>query len=328
MDNSPQPLSGPTVSVIMNCYNSARYLAEAIGSVYAQTFTDWEIIFLDNCSTDGSAGIAQKYDHKLRYYRNEQNVPLGQARNLALARARGKYVAFLDCDDVWVNIKLERQVAAMENNPRAGMAFAGSFFFSADDPNRQFQVYRRRMPVDGNIFADLLASYFMQMSTIVVRRSVLDTVGGYFDDRFNMVEDADFFMRIAHDYPVEYVPEPLSRRRMHCESWTALKKELFPKEEEMLLAKFAALWPNFEKDYAAAIAQRRAYISYEYAVLDWEKGDGASARRHLWPHLQDLKKAWIPFLFSFFPYPVYRRLKFIYKSVTAPFFGSVDYQAF
>ena len=91
----------PLVSVIMNCYNSDRYLREAIDSVFAQSYQNWEIIFFDNASTDQSAEIAKSYGPKLRYFRGESTVLLGAARNRAFEKAAGQYFAFLDCDDIW-----------------------------------------------------------------------------------------------------------------------------------------------------------------------------------------------------------------------------------
>ena len=106
----------PLVSIIMNCYNSERFLNEAIDSVYAQTYQNWEIIFWDNASEDKSGEIAQSYDEKIKYFRAESTTPLGEARNLALQKAEGKYIAFLDCDDLYEPDKLQKQVELMESN--------------------------------------------------------------------------------------------------------------------------------------------------------------------------------------------------------------------
>ena len=88
-----------SVSIIMNCFNGEEFLVEAIDSVFNQTYTDWEIIFFDNASTDGSREIAKSYGSKLKYFRINKTVPLGEARNKAITNASGKYLAFLDCDE-------------------------------------------------------------------------------------------------------------------------------------------------------------------------------------------------------------------------------------
>ena len=84
----------PLVSIIMNCYNSARYLREALDSIFQQTFKDYEIIFWDNQSTDDSSKIARSYGAPLKYFRGEEFLPLGAARNSAIEKATGKYIAF------------------------------------------------------------------------------------------------------------------------------------------------------------------------------------------------------------------------------------------
>ena len=111
-------MNATLVSIIMNCHNSEHYLKEAIDSVYAQTYSNWEIIFWDNASTDSSAKIAQSYDSKLKYYRGGSLVPLYTARNLALEKCQGDAIAFLDCDDVWLNTKLDHQINKYRNGSK------------------------------------------------------------------------------------------------------------------------------------------------------------------------------------------------------------------
>ena len=103
-------MNPPKVSVIMNCFNGEKYLRESLDSIFCQTYEDWEIIFWDNASTDGTQQIATSYDSRLKYFRAEVNTPLGSARNMALEKATATYVAFLDSDDYWQKKKLEIQV--------------------------------------------------------------------------------------------------------------------------------------------------------------------------------------------------------------------------
>ena len=101
----------PLVSVVMNCYNSAKYLRQSIDSVLAQTYKNWEIIFWDNQSTDESAKVFLSYaDERFHYYLAPEFTKLGLARNLAVAQAKGDWLGFLDCDDIWLPMKLEQQV--------------------------------------------------------------------------------------------------------------------------------------------------------------------------------------------------------------------------
>ena len=107
----------PLVSILMNCYNGEKYLYEAIDSIYSQTYSNWEIIFIDNCSTDTSSKIANSYeDGRLKYYKTQKNLPLGAARNWGIKFINGKFLAFLDTDDVWFSNKLEKQLKVIKED--------------------------------------------------------------------------------------------------------------------------------------------------------------------------------------------------------------------
>jgi teichuronic acid biosynthesis glycosyltransferase TuaG len=109
----------PLISVITPCYNSARYIAKTIESVLAQTYQNWEMIIVDDCSTDNSYQTAIAFaekDKRIRVYRQEQNSGAALARNKAILESRGKYVAFLDSDDLWLPEKLEKQLRFMQKN--------------------------------------------------------------------------------------------------------------------------------------------------------------------------------------------------------------------
>ena len=103
-------MTKPLVSIIVNCYNGEKYLQDAINSIYAQSYQNWEIIFWDNNSNDNSAEIALSCDKKLRYYKSQSTTTLGKARAQAVSKAKGEYLAFLDCDDLWHTKKIEKQI--------------------------------------------------------------------------------------------------------------------------------------------------------------------------------------------------------------------------
>ena len=304
-DNNQQ-VTSPTVSVIMNCFNSAQYLKEAIDSVYAQTYKDWEIIFWDNASTDNSHQIAQSYGEKLRYFRSQETVNIGKARNLALNKAQGKYIAFLDCDDLWLPEKLEKQIVLFEKNPKVGLVFCDTILF--DDKGNKYQLYKRNVPFKGRVFRKLLERYYLSMETVVIRKDSLNVLAEWFDERFNMVEEADLFTRIAYAWEFDYVPQALAMWRIRPTSLTFVKKHLFPQEGELQLEKYIKLYPGFDEDYSKEIQKMKAKIQYQYALLDWEKGEDSSVRRRLSPYLFTQKKYVIPYIFSFFPYKFYSRI--------------------
>ena len=204
----------PAVSVIMNCLNGEQYLREALDSVVAQTYPDWEIVFWDNASQDTSAAIAKSYGGRVRYFRGETTVPLGAARNLAIAEARGRYLAILDCDDVWLPQKLERQVPLLERDPSLGLVFADCHFMD-ETGNLQGTFFRRVPPPPGDPYLALLTGpNFTPGPTVVMRSDVVRKVGG-FDPAFRYVESYELFLKLARISRFAHLDEPLARYRIH-----------------------------------------------------------------------------------------------------------------
>ena len=257
--NTNQPIDhsgdSPRVSVIMNCLNCAKYLREAIDSVYAQTYTNWEIIFWDNASTDDSAEIAKSYDSKLRYFCGETTVPLGHARNLAIENARGKCIAFLDCDDMWLPEKLEKQMELLEKNPDVMLVYSNSC--TVDYMGNVLKIsFDSGKPERGEIFNELLSRYnFIPLLTVVIRKDVLDEVG-LFDNRYNVAEEYDLFLRIAYKHPVDYVEEPLARYRVH-ESNVSHNRDAGIREELEILNTWLRSDPVLKRELGSKIRMKK-----------------------------------------------------------------------
>ncbi len=300
----------------MNCLNCSKFLREAIDSVYAQTYPHWEIIFWDNASTDCSGDIAQSYDSRLRYFRGEETVPLGAARNKALEQARGEFIAFLDCDDIWMPKKLEKQIPLFAD-PQVGLVFCDTIFFNDKGESERF--YSRRRYTTGDCFSILLNNYFLSMETIVIKSAVLRAEKEWFDPRFNMIEDADFFRRIAYRWHLAMVDEPLAKWRVHASSWSWAKSHLFAEENLALLAKYHEIFPDFATAFAPEIRRFERHIALGKAKYLWQSGRPTLARRALTPYLGTNIKLLVFFLMTFFPrYLVDSFLKKFSKSSITP----------
>ena len=118
------------ISIIMNCHNGEIYLNESVNSIINQTYKNWELIFFDNYSKDNSAHILKKYkDRRIKYFYSKRLLNLGLARKKALSKARGKFIAFLDTDDIWKKDKLRRQLKVFADK-KIGFAISNSLFFS------------------------------------------------------------------------------------------------------------------------------------------------------------------------------------------------------
>ncbi|MBQ4132464.1 MAG: glycosyltransferase [Desulfovibrionaceae bacterium] len=275
----------PLVSVIMNCRNSSEFLREAIDSVFAQTWPAWEIIFWDNQSEDESPAIAKSYaertDGMLRYFRAETATPLGEARNLAISRASGKYIAFLDCDDVWMPEKLARQVEQFEQNPRLGLSCTDAGVFK--DGRVISSMFRTAAPARGMVFPELVRAGWIAMSAAMLRFEALKGLEQWFDPEFSMAEEADLFYRIAHDWELDFIDAPLTLWRVHANNTTFTRFELFADETRKILNKFERIYPDFAANHPQLreLLQRRA--AFQKGVALWRRGKGAQARREIAP---------------------------------------------
>lgn len=220
----------PKISVIMNCLNCEKYLKEAIDSIYAQTFTDWEIIFWDNDSSDGSKDIAKSYDHKLKYFKSDSTLHLGEARNLAVEKASGEYLAFLDCDDIALPHRLEEQINFMENNPQYGLVGA-----QVDIINEKSEVYDNlNFPTDHKtLFTYILLTCPIIMPTAFVRKINFIKVKG-FNAVHTLAIDYDLWSKIAFNSKIANINKVLCRYRVHSENFTNRKWDVIVEETKKI----------------------------------------------------------------------------------------------
>ena len=202
---NPQPLRA-SISCIVPVYNGARYVAEALDSILAQTLRPTEIIVVDDGSTDTTAEVVNGYAQDVTYLR-QSNAGPASARNRGIAIATGDFLAFLDADDLWHADKLERQIAALNANPAAGICLTYVQNFWVDE----LAVERERMR--DQPFARPLLGYVCQC--LLARRSAFDAVGT-FNEAKRVGEDIDWFMRAEQAGIVkQIVTDALVYRRIH-----------------------------------------------------------------------------------------------------------------
>lgn len=301
----------PLVSVIMNCYNSDKYLKEAIDSVMAQTYTNWEIIFWDNQSTDQSADIVKSYDDKrIKKFYAEQHTTLGEGRNKALEKANGEFISFLDCDDLYLPQKIEKTLEYFKDD-NTGLVYTNGYTLY-EDKNIKKNFYKNIQP-SGKLFEVWLSSYQVMIPSVMFRKKVLNSLDYWFDNRFNMIEEFDFFIRIAKKWNINYSHENLCIWRAHSASMTWSKKELFEKENKLFLDDLVKLNP--ELDRKNCIKKFQAKISYQEFYNTWVKTKNVK-RGILMPFLIVEKKLILIYLLSFFGLNNFHKfLKMIGKNV-------------
>ncbi len=144
-------------------------------------------------------------------------MPLGAARNAAIEKAEGKYIAFLDCDDIWLPEKLEKQVSLLDSNKELGLVYSDSYVIDGNGDLRENAYFYGIKPFRGNAFNELFQFNFIPMLTVAIRREVLDKVG-VFNPRYEMAEEYDLWLRIAEYYPIDFIEQPLAKCRVHAES--------------------------------------------------------------------------------------------------------------
>lgn len=214
----------------MNCFNSDRFLREAIASVMAQSYANWEIVFWDNQSTDSSAEIVKSFDDpRIRYFHAEHHTPLGEARHLAMQETRGEWVGLLDCDDIWLPEKLSAQMKLVGQNPHLGLIYSDMWLIdsSGDVTGKGSDRFRMQR---GKVWQALLSSRnFIPCPAAIMKRQAVFEVSG-FDLNLRYCEEFDLFLKIAKRYEVDFVREPLVKYRIHSGNITGFGNRQTTKE--------------------------------------------------------------------------------------------------
>jgi glycosyltransferase involved in cell wall biosynthesis len=209
----------PKVSVILPTYNCAEYLSDSVPSVLSQTFQDFELIVVDNGSTDGTEDfIRTRFTDPRIVYVKQAHSGLSAARNKGIEVSSGDYIAFLDADDLFLSRKLERQVSFFETHPGAGITYTREKYFFENDRDKQFESPHEKL--SGDILFFLKRSNFIHVSTVMLKSGIAQRAS--FDPDLKSHEDWDFFLKLsAAGNRFYYIPEELTQIRVRKKSMTA-----------------------------------------------------------------------------------------------------------
>jgi glycosyltransferase involved in cell wall biosynthesis len=240
------------VSVVIATFNTGRYLPQAVQSVLSQTYSNVEILIIDDGSTDDTAQIIRRWeqDERVRVYR-QPNGGQAQARNRGVALSKGQYVAFLDADDEWLSHKLSRQMPLF-TNPQVGVVYSEYECMDAEGralPKPPTRMYR------GRVTAALLIDNFVSFQTAVVRRECLERHGA-FDESVRMGDDYDLWLRLSAHYEFDYIPQPTARYRV----WSGQMSK------------------NYRRRYESAIRTMRRFLEHNPGLVS------AGQIRAAWAH--------------------------------------------
>jgi glycosyltransferase involved in cell wall biosynthesis len=261
--NEDEPLNSPFISVIINMRDGAATISETLKSVLTQTFHDLEIVVWDDGSVDESAAIvAAERDPRIRYHRSPEITSLGKARDMAIRIARGKWIAFIDQDDLWTPDKIQKQIARVLGHPTAGLVYGRTLLFRDGCDLRDYDHRHEfeKLP-EGDIFEALFReSCFIAMSSAMFRKSALEEIG-HIPLKIETIPDYFLFLSVARKFPVLAVQDVICKYRLHEGSMSRSRRRRIHEE---------ALWliERWEPELDPALAAHRKRIHSTLLILD------------------------------------------------------------
>ena len=263
----------PKVSVVIPAYNAMTYLPETLDSVLKQTFTDFEVLIVNDGSTDSIVTWASAITDPRVQLISQDNQGLPGARNTGIAHAKGEYIAFLDADDLWEPTKLEKQVQCFQENPNAGVVYTWSLL--VDEYGKPTgRIFASQ--AEGNVWQQLLETDVISNgSSAMVRKDCFEAVG-VFDHTLTSAEDLDMWLRIASQYSFAVVKEPLTLYRQYSRSMSKNRQRMFQNLQTVIEKAFKAV--PFEMLYL----RNRAYASITLNQAWWSLGEGDCKTAKFW----------------------------------------------
>lgn len=205
----------PLVSVIITTFNGSEFISETIASVICQTYSNWELIVIDDGSTDNTREIVKSVcDERINMIEAGRIGRNGRVKNLAIAHCKGQLIAFLDHDDLWHPEKLEKQVEALRKNFTAGFCLTGGYNFTAGKESRHYFYSTQEGTFSGNLlelfFQSRLAAW---TQALLIRRSCIEMIGGFNEEK--VFADPDYIVNVIAAFDGIILYEPLVFRRLH-----------------------------------------------------------------------------------------------------------------
>lgn len=228
----------PLVSVIINCYNGEKYLREAIDSVIAQTYENWELVFWDNQSTDSTREIVESYKNpKIKYFYAPEHTPLGEARNLAVEKSNGEYINFLDADDVWSANKLEEQIKLIVPGEVELVYTPFKLLLEGDVDESMIKVFFELYKLQDKRDADyrvLLKNNFIVFSSVLLKKKLFKEIGGI-NKAFQQYEDYELLLKCSLLTKFAFARNSYVKYRIHGSNSSSDNRVVGYKEFDQIL---------------------------------------------------------------------------------------------
>jgi len=194
----------PKVSIIIPTYNRCAWIKNAIDSVLQQTYQNFELLIIDDGSTDITKSVLTKYENSIKYFYQENKGP-SSARNLGIRKAKGEFISFLDSDDRWLKRKLETQVKLAESDPNIKICYTDEIWIRNGIRVNQKNIHKKH---SGWIYQKCLPLCIISPSSVLMHREVFEEVGT-FDEEQTVCEDYDLWLRMSNVYPIRFINKPL-----------------------------------------------------------------------------------------------------------------------
>jgi glycosyltransferase involved in cell wall biosynthesis len=214
----------PLISIIINCHNGEKYLTDALKSIFIQSYTNWEIIFWDNNSNDKSKKIFNSFkNNRLKYFYTKNKTSLYKARNLALKKAKGEFITFLDTDDMWAKHKLKKQINCFKKKKKVGLVYSN--FWLMKDNYRKIKLFKKFSKTHSLFKRSILLNYEIGILTVMIRRNILISLKKIFIENFSHIGDMDLMWRLSRICEFVSIKEPLAYYRLHQNSLSYTNKD-------------------------------------------------------------------------------------------------------
>ncbi len=257
------------VSVIIPTFNSSQFISTAIKSVLKQSYSNFEILVVDDGSTDNTADILREYSDQIIYIYKPNGGP-ASARNIGIKRSAGEYIAFLDADDFWLPNRLAIQVNYLKENPNIALVHSNTWIL--ENGNEPYPAFINYKPPSGRVFEELFLNNHINLLTVMLRRSFFDIANG-FDEAKDLIgfEDYDLWLRIALEYPIAYLDKIVSIYRIHNDNISneinSIYKSLF------ILNKFSMMEQFLQKSFQILFIEKKNRVFLRWALRMMEIKD-------------------------------------------------------
>jgi len=268
----------PKISVIIASYNHQDYIAATLESLEKQTFQDFEIIIVDDGSTDKTVEVAKKITSRAKIY-TQQNRGTAAARNRGTSLASGQYICFIDSDDIILPERFAAQSAVLDSNPQIGLTFSDALII--DSKGRQIGRFNQIYPViNGDTAKSLITNYcFMPLITVMVRTDILEKTGSF--EKPNSTSDYIKWIEVSILSEVHYDTRPLGYWRRHSQSTSkTINKEKSYAMTRIALRKVLCKYPQLKADFGKKIMRRFAKTYFLTGFWLAAQGDTERAKKY------------------------------------------------